>query len=129
MLHTCRFEILATGISSVSDQYRIHLMQIRIRIQHCRLNTDPDSIFWGSKNTIYLSLGLHTGLQATEEPFSSQKRTSSTSKHENSQFFLLFWAIFALLDPDPDQDSEYGSGSTELIASGPIQIRNTGYKS
>jgi hypothetical protein len=28
-------------------------------------------------------------------------------------FFLLLWVIFALLDPD----SEYGSGSTDLIES------------
>jgi hypothetical protein len=27
-------------------------------------------------------------------------------------FLLLLWVIFALLDPDPDLDSEYGSGST-----------------
>ncbi len=40
--------------------------------------------------------------QATEEAFSPQKRTSSTSKHEISKFFLLFWAIFPLLDPDTD---------------------------
>jgi hypothetical protein len=38
---------------------------------------------------------------------------SNTSKHE---FFLLLWVIFALLDSDPDPDSEYGSGST-----GPIE--------
>ncbi len=33
-------------------------------------------------------------------------------------FFLLFWVIFALLDPDPD--SEYGSGSgfTDMLESG-----------
>jgi hypothetical protein len=29
---------------------------------------------------------------------------------------LLFWVIFALLDPDPN--SEYGSGSTEMIEFG-----------
>jgi hypothetical protein len=33
--------------------------------------------------------------QATEEAFSPQKRTSSTSKHENS-------VLFSILDPDPD---------------------------
>jgi hypothetical protein len=39
----------------------------------------------------------------TEEAFSPQKRTSSTSKHENSEFFILFlWVIFVLLDPDTD---------------------------
>ncbi len=45
--------------------------------------------------------------------------TSSTSKHEISKFFLLLWVIFALQDPDPD--SEYGSGSTDLIESGSNQ--------
>jgi hypothetical protein len=32
------------------------------------------------KIAIYLSLGLHTGIQATGEAFSSQKRTSSSYK-------------------------------------------------
>ncbi len=41
-------------------------------------------------------------------------RTSSTLKHEISKKFLPLWVIFALLDPD----SEYGSGSTDLIESG-----------
>jgi hypothetical protein len=37
-----------------------------------------------SKTTIYLPLGLHKGRPSygTEEAFSSQKRKSSTSKHE-----------------------------------------------
>ncbi len=52
-------------------------------------------------------------VQVTEEAFSSQKRTSSTSKHEISKFFLLLRVIYALLDPDPD--SEYGSA--DLIES------------
>jgi hypothetical protein len=35
-------------------------------------------------------------------------------------FFLLLWVILALLDTDPDPDSEFGSGneSTALIESG-----------
>jgi hypothetical protein len=52
--------------------------------------------------------------QATEEAFSPQRRTSSTSKHEISKLFLLFGVTFALLDPDPDSES----GSTDLIESG-----------
>ncbi len=36
-------------------------------------------------------------------------------------FCLLLWVIFALLDPDPD--SEYGSGFTDLIDPDPIRIR------
>jgi hypothetical protein len=53
------------------------------------------------KTTIFLSLGLHKGLQATEEVFSLQKRTSSTSKHEMPYFFSIFVVIFALLDSNP----------------------------
>ncbi len=34
------------------------------------------------------------------------------------KFFLLLWVVFALLDSDPEADSEYGSGSTDLIESG-----------
>jgi hypothetical protein len=32
--------------------------------------------------------------------------------------FLFFWAIFALLDPDPDCESRYGYGSRDPIESG-----------
>jgi hypothetical protein len=35
----------------------------------------------------------------TEEAFSSQKRPSNTN------FFLLLWVIFTLLDPDPESGS------------------------
>jgi hypothetical protein len=41
-------------------------------------------------------------VQVTEEAFSSQNRTSSTSNMKFLNFFLLLWVIFALLDPDPD---------------------------
>jgi hypothetical protein len=64
---------------------------------------------FGSKTTIYLSLGLLKGRPSYREAFSCLKRTSSTSKHE-ILIFLLLWVIFVLLDPDPD--SEYGSGPT-----------------
>jgi hypothetical protein len=52
-------------------------------------------------------------VQATEEAFSPQKRTSSTSKNKNFiNFFLCLWVIFALLDPDrvqgpPDPDLDF----------------------
>jgi hypothetical protein len=52
--------------------------------------------------------------QAIGEAFSPQKRTSSTSKHENSVLFLFLWVIFALLDPDPATQTNAdlcGSGS------------------
>jgi hypothetical protein len=55
-------------------------------------------------------------VQVKEEAFSSEKRTSITLKHEIFQFFSTFVGHFGVLDPDPD--SEYGSGSTDLIESG-----------
>jgi hypothetical protein len=67
---------------------------------------------------MYLCLGLHEGRPSYKRSFSFQKRTSSTSKHEISYFFLLLRVIFALLDPDPDSEYGSGSGSTNLIESG-----------
>jgi hypothetical protein len=51
---------------------------------------------------IYLSLASIKDVQAKGEAISPQKRTSSTLKDENitGNHFLVFWAIFALLDPD-----------------------------
>ncbi len=89
--------LILTGL-----RIRIHLIRIRIRIQHFRLNTDPDPdptriqgfwwpkieknlqliknyIFFWSKTTIYLSLGLHK-----ERP--SYKRSLQLSKGNNQHF-------------------------------------------
>jgi hypothetical protein len=72
-------------------------------------------IFFGSKTTIYLSLGLHIrNVQVGEEAFSSQKRSSNTSKHELLKLLLV---IFALLDPDP----------LTRLNPDPIRIRNPAY--
>ncbi len=62
-------------------------------------------------------------VQATEEAFSPQKRKSSTSKHETSYSFLFLGVIFALLDPDPDPESGYGS--TELKEFGSETLHKT----
>ncbi len=86
---------------------RIHLIRIRDRIKHFRLNTDPDPGFWwskikkflswtklaffGSKTTVYLSLGLHKGRP-------SYRRSLQPSK-ENIQYFKTwnFLIIFLFL--------------------------------
>jgi hypothetical protein len=63
--------------------------------------------FFGSKIAIYLSLGLHkrrTFAQATEEAFNPQKRTSSTSKQENSLLLSVFLGHFCPPGSDPDPD-------------------------
>jgi hypothetical protein len=68
------------------------------------------------KNCNFLSLGLPKDFQATEEAFSPQKRSSSTSRHENSLLFPIFVGNFALTDPDPaTQINANPRGSTTLI--------------
>jgi hypothetical protein len=80
-----------------------------------KITAEKNYIFFRSKTTIYLSLGLQENVQVSEKTFSSQKRPSNTSKHELLNFFLLLWVIFALLDPDPDSESGSGSGSATLV--------------
>jgi hypothetical protein len=46
-------------------------------------------------------------VQATEETFSPQKRTSSTLKHEILHCFLFSCFSFALLDPDQVSDKNF----------------------
>jgi hypothetical protein len=76
-------------------------------------------IFFWSKTAIYLSLGLHKvypsyrrSLQLSKEAFQLFKTWTFTN------FFLLLWVIFALLDPDPDSEYGSGSGSTDPIEYG-----------
>jgi hypothetical protein len=52
-------------------------------------------------------------VQVTEEALSSQKRHPALQNMKFLNLFLLLWVIFDFLNPDPD--SEYGSGSTDLI--------------
>ncbi len=59
------------------------------------------NFFWDQKLQVSYPQAFIKNIQVTEEAFSSQKRTSSTSKHEISKFFLLLWVIFGLLDPNP----------------------------
>jgi hypothetical protein len=59
----------------------------------------------------------HLPIPRPPERTSKLQKSLQPSK-ENSDFFLLLWVIFALLDPNPDPDSKYGSGSTDPIESG-----------
>ncbi len=80
-----------------------------------KLTAEKKLIFFGSKTTIYLSLGIHKGRP-------SYKRSHQLSKENiNMQFLNFFYfcgSCFALLDPDPDSEYGYGSGSTDLTESG-----------
>ncbi len=76
--------------------------------------------FFLSKTTIYLSLGLHKvcpsyrrSLQFTKEAIQHFKTWTFTN------YCLLLWVIFSLLDPDPDSEYWSGSGSTSPIEYGP----------
>ncbi len=119
-------------LSTPGFRIRIHLIRTRIRIQRLRLETNPDpdpiriqgfndqklkkNYSWKKikfifpKTAIYLSLGLHKvcpsyrrSLQLSKEAIQHFKTWTFTN------FFLLLWVIFALLDPNPDPDSESGS--------------------
>ncbi len=113
---------------------RIHFFRIRIQSLMLETNTDPDPIrrhgfndqkleknyswnffffFFLSKTAIYLSLGLHKvcpsyrrSLQFSKEAIQHFKTWTFTN------YCLLLWVIFALLDPDS------GSGSTDTIEYG-----------
>jgi hypothetical protein len=57
-----------------------------------------------------------------KKPSALKREHSALQKMKFLIFFLFLWVIFALLDPD--SQSEYGS--TDLIESNPIRIRNAG---
>ncbi len=73
-----------------------------------KFTPEKKQIFWGSKTTIYISLGLHKGRPSCRETFNSQKRTYRTSKHE---FFSTFVGHFC---PTGSGSGSTGSGSATL---------------
>ncbi len=110
---------------------RIHLN----RIQHFRLNTDPDPIRMQgfddqqlgkiySWKKIKFFLIKNYNLPIPRPPLRTSRYRRSLqlskeniqSKHEISEFFFYFCEYSAPMDPDPD--SESGSGSTGPIESG-----------
>jgi hypothetical protein len=71
--------------------------------------------FFDQKGANNISLGLHKERKATEETFSPQKRTYSTSKYEISLLFKFCGEIFALPEPDLPYQNQRGSGSATKI--------------
>jgi hypothetical protein len=73
-------------------------------------------VFFKSKITIYLSLGLYKGRSSYRRSLQPLKEETHPALQNMKlvNFFLFLRAMFALLDPDP----ESGSGSTDLIESG-----------
>ena len=138
------FETQKSGKSDAGLWVRIHFLRIRIRTQSLTLeaNTDPDpdpiriqgfndqkleknyssnffSIFFWSKTSIYLSLGLHKvhpsdrrSLQLSKEAIQHFK---TCTLKKNSTFVRHFCPPGS------------GYGSTDLSESGSDRIRNTIY--
>ncbi len=123
---------------------RILIHLIRIRIQHFSLNTDPapgfwwpklfykfttekKAHFWGSRTTIYLSLGLHKGRSSCKRSLQLWKENIQHFKTWN---FLIFSAFVCHFWP-PGSGSgfriririhwpdwiliQFGSGSASLV--------------
>ncbi len=73
--------------------------------------------FFLSKTAIYLFLGLHKVCPSYRRSLHFSKEAIQHFKTRTfTNYCLLLWVIFALLDPDPD--SEYGSGSRDPIEYG-----------
>jgi hypothetical protein len=100
-----------------------------MQLQHFRLNTGSKGPKIGGKLLMKIKLNFFwiknynspiprppSRKSKLQKKPSALKRGQPTLQNWNfSKKFLLLWVIFALLDPDPD--SEYGSGSTDLIKS------------
>ncbi len=112
------------------SQIRVHLTRNQIR--NFRLNTEPDPGFWWQKieknlqlkkTNIFLIKNCDLPIPRPQKRTSKLKKKPQPSKKNIQHFktwnFLIFlnlWVIFALLDPDPD--SEFANGSTDLTESG-----------
>jgi hypothetical protein len=79
-----------------------------------KFTAEKKSLFL-SKTTFYLSLGLHKRTPSYRGRTSALKREYPALQNMKFLFFL-FCGSLALLDPDPDSESGYGS--TDLLESG-----------
>jgi hypothetical protein len=77
------------------------------------LQLTKNNFFWIKNYNLPYPYASIKDAQVTKEAFSSQRRTSSTSKHDISKYFLLSRVIFALLDPEPDPDPDPKNCITE----------------
>jgi hypothetical protein len=87
-----------------------------------KITAEKKLIFFGSKTTIYLSLGLHKGCPSYRRSLQPSKKHPALQNMKILYFFLFLWVIFSLLDPDLDPATQInadpsGSGSRTLIKS------------
>ncbi len=114
--------------------YRIWIQWFRIRIQHFRLNTDPDPApgFWRPKTEKFNSgkkwyflikncnlVLIPKDLQLLEKPSSTLKREHPAKNMKFLNFFLYLWVISALLRVHVLDwiQTPSGSGSETLLPS------------
>ncbi len=85
-----------------------------------KITTEKKIKFFWSKTTIYLSRGLYKGHPSYRRSLQLSKENIQHFKTWNFLIFFYFCGSLALLNLDPDPDSEYGSvsGSTDLIDTG-----------
>ncbi len=101
-------------VSYLFPRFRVCIHLIRIRIQHFRLNTDPDPIriqvffdqklkkitgkknfFFKSRTTIYLSLGLHKGRPSYKISFQLSKE--NIQHFRTWTFLIIFYFCVSFL--------------------------------
>jgi hypothetical protein len=74
-------------------------------------------MFLKLKIAIYLSLGPHKNVQAEvqEKPSALRRELPALQNMKFYNFFIFLWVIFALLDPDPADQNQCGSGTLTNI--------------
>ncbi len=117
--------------------FRICIHFIRIRIQHFRLNIDPDLGFYDQKLekklqlkklniflikiAIYLSPGLHKGRPSYRWSLQPVKKNIQHLKTWDFLIFFYYCGSFLPLDPDPDSIPD----TDPLTRFNPDPIQNT----
>jgi hypothetical protein len=75
---------------------------------------------FGSKNcnTFILRPPCRTQSKLQEKPLALKREQPTLQNMKFHSLFLLLWENFALLDPDPAEQNQCGSGSTTLVKMG-----------
>ncbi len=102
-------------------------MKNKLRIW-IRIQDFDDKKYIPENIAIYLSLGLHKirpSYRRSLQPSKEKIQHAALQKMKFINCFLFFWAIYALLNPDPDPNCESGSGYGSRGPTEQIRIHNT----
>jgi hypothetical protein len=75
---------------------------------------------------IYLSVGLLKGRSSYRRILQPSKENIRNFKILHLLTYIIWWAIFALLNPDPDCESDPDPGTPLYQDPAQIRIHNTG---